>query len=206
LNPDTWLYWYWGKEVRVEPGIPRLADMFKGKGVSSILDVGCGTCRHTIYMAKQVFRVSAFDQSEAAINRARTLLAEKRVVAKLLVWDMTRIPYPSKDSAFDAVIAVKVIHHTNMGTIKRIVGEMLRVTREGGYLYVQSPTYEKAMRQKVESAMSEELKKGTFLPLKGEERGIVHHHFTKKEFSELFKNIVDLRVREEHYCLTAVKH
>ena len=167
---------YWGKEDRVESEIPRLADMVKGKGISSILDVGCGTGRHTIYMAKQGFRVSALDQSEAAINRARTLLAVKGVVAKLFVWDMVRIPYPFKDLVFDAVIAVKVIHRTNMGTIKTIVGEMLRVTSEGGYLYVQSPTYEKAMRQKVEGAMSEEIEKGAFLPLEGEERGILHRH------------------------------
>jgi SAM-dependent methyltransferase len=205
MNQDTWLYWYWGKEDRVEPEVLRLGLMFKEKGIGSVLDAGCGTGRHTVYFAQQGFRVSAFDQSEAAVQRARGLLKDKRLDAKLLVWDMTKTPWPYKDSEFDAVIAVRVIHHTNMRAIERIVHEMMRVTREGGYLYVESPTYEKAMRQKADGVRSEEIEKGTFLPLEGEEKGILHHHFTEQELRELFKNIVDLRIREEHYCLTAVK-
>jgi hypothetical protein len=70
---------------------------------------------------------------------------------------------------------------------------------------VESPTYQKAMRQKAEGVGSEEIEKGTFLPLEGEEKGILHHHFTEEELRELFKNIVELHFREEHYCLTAVK-
>lgn len=205
MNRDTWLYWYWGKEDKVEPEIPKLAETFKGNGIRKILDVGCGTGRHTIFLCQQGFQVSGFDQSEAAIKRASELLKEKSLTANLLVWDMARTPYPYSNSEFDAVIAVRVIHHANIATIRRIVDELLRVTREGGYLHIQSPTYEKAMRQKAEGARSNEIEMGTFLPLEGEETGILHHHFTKEELSELFKDIVDLHIREEHYCLTAVK-
>lgn len=180
--------------------------MFREKGVRSVLDAGCGTGRHTIYLAQQEFQLSAFDQSQAAIQRAKNLLTDRRLDATLLVWDMTKTPWPYKDSEFDAVIAVKVIHHTNKTTIGTIVHEMMRVTREGGYLYVQSPTYEKAMKQKAEGLRSEEIEKGTFLPLEGEEKGVLHHHFTEQELRELFKNIVDLHIREEHYCLTATKN
>jgi len=205
LKENTWLYWYWGKEDTVDAEIPNLVSLFQEKGFGRVLDLGCGTGRHVIYLAQKGFQVSAFDQSEAAITRVRQLLAERGLTANLKVWDMAQTPYPFKESEFDAVIAVRVIHHTNMATIRKIIDEMFRVTREGGYLYVQSPTYEKAIRQRTNGSVSEEVERGTFLPMDGEEKGVLHHHFTREELNELFKNITDLHEREDHYCLTAVK-
>ncbi len=120
---------------------------------------------------------------------------------------MTATPYSYDDSFFDAVIAIKVIHHTTMAKIQRLVAEITRITRRGGYLHLSSSTYEKALRLKEKGVKSDEVEPGTFLSLEGVERGILHHHLTEEEMRELLTawKIPDLLVRTEHYCLTAVK-
>ncbi len=201
------MYWYWGKEDKVDEDIPRLALLFRKNHASRILDLGCGTGRHTIYFAKRDFKVNGFDWSREAIKRARQLLRAGKLSADLEVWDMTEFPYPYEDASFDAVLSMKVIHHTNFGNIRRIISEVERIIAKKGFLYLQAPTYEKAIRLRDEGSKSPEFEPGTFLPTKGEEKGILHHHFTMEELLKLLSNfqINDLKVKEEHYCVTARK-
>jgi len=208
MNPDTWLSWYWGKEDTVEEDIPKLATFLKDSGASTVLDLGCGTGRHSIFLAKNGFKISAFDQSESAIGRARELLSAENLSAELKVWNMTVFPYPYKDSLFDAVLAVKVIHHTKLDTVRRIICEIARITKVGGYVYVQVPTEEKGKRLTVEENLkSEEIEPGTFLFLEGDEAGVIHHYFSKEELVSLFGgfDVKDLHVLNEHFCLTGKK-
>ena len=207
MSSDTWLTWYWGKENKVEADIPKLVHLFRENHASKILDVGCGTGRHAIHFARRGFRVRGFDWSEAAVKRARELSHAKKLSVDLRVWNMTSLPYPYPDASFDAVLSIKVIHHTNITTIKGIIGDVERITRRGSFLYLQAPSYEKALRLRKEGSRSEEIEPGTFLPLEGEEKGILHHHFTTEELLSLLSRfeVVSMQLREEHYCVTARK-
>ncbi len=205
MSSDTWLSWYWGKEDKVEADVPKLVHLFRQNHVSKILDVGCGTGRHAIHFARRGFRVSGFDWSDAAVKRAKELTRTKKLSIDFKAWNMTSLPYPYRDDSFDAVLAIKVIHHTNVTAVKGIIGEIERVTRGGGFLYLQAPSYEKALRLKNEGSKSEEIEPGTFLPLTGEEKGILHHYFTTEELLSLLDRfqVVSMQLREEHYCVTA---
>ncbi len=207
MSSDSWLYWYWGKEGTVDNEIPILEQFFKKKSVSKILDLGCGTGRHVIYFAKRGYQVSGFDWSEAAVTRARELVRAENLTADLRVWDMTRNPFPYDDSQFDAILAMRVIHHTTLEKISRIMREVVRVTKQGGLLFLQVPTYEEALRLKEEGSKLAEVEPGTFLPLEGDEKGILHHHFTRGELLFLLVNysLVDLVIRDEHYCAKALR-
>lgn len=105
------------------------------------------------------------------------------------------------------MIAIKVIHHSRFESIKKIIHEIERVTRSGGYLYVQVPVFEKAARLEKEGLRSQEVEPGTFLPLEGDEQGIPHHYFRKDELLSLLGNykIVDMNVKREHYRVTSLK-
>jgi SAM-dependent methyltransferase len=205
FNKDAWLDWY--KDGRVEEGVASLAKDLQDQRKRRVLDLGSGTGRHTVYLAKLGFEVYGFDWSEAAIRLANEELSEQRLSANLIVWDMNETPLPYDESFFDAVIAVRVLHHTYVEKIKRIAAEIERVTKVGGYLYFEVPTYEKALRQKFEGARSEEPEPGTFLPLEGDEAGIPHHHFTLDEVLKLFPNFIlrTLQEESEHYCFTGIK-
>ncbi len=207
LKPDPWIDWYCGREGEVEEEIPELEKILTMNDVVRILDLGCGTGRHTLYFARRGFKLTGLDQSGAAIERAKKLLKQKGASANLRSWDMISTLNPYDNSFFDAIIAIKVIHHTTMMKIRRILAEITRITKRGGLLHLNSPTYEKAIGLKKRGAKSDEVESGTFLPHEGEERGILHHHFTETELRELVSgwNILDLHVRAEHYILTAMK-
>ena len=202
---DTWLEWY--KDRKIEDEVTMLAKKLLDAKVRRILDFGTGTGRHTVYLAKMGFDVYGFDWSETAISLTGQELSRQGLSANLTVWDMNHTPLPYNDAFFDAVIAVRVLHHTYVEKIRRIASEIARITRVGGFLYIEAPTYEKAIRQKQDGMKSEEPELGTFLPLGGEEVGVPHHHFTRDEMLTVFANFNPLTLEEKdgHYCFIGIK-
>ena len=202
---DTWLRWYWGTEDKVEPQIRKAAGLFAEKQVTNILDLGCGTGRNSLFLAKKGFEVYAFDQSRNAIKRAKELAKKENLKLKIRAWDMTHFPYPYPSSYFSAVLSTKVIHHATIGNIRRIASEISRMTKKGGYIFL-----EVASTIELENITNESFKKlgeRTIVFLDGNERGIVHHYFTKQELRAMFPKfkVLELGTQEEHYFLTAVK-
>jgi SAM-dependent methyltransferase len=211
MGSDAWQYWYPRKEGTVEPEIPKLEELLRRNDASKILDFGCGIGRHIIYFAKKGFEVYGFDASETAIERARAVLKSENLFADLRVWDMTK-PLPYEDIFFDAVLVLRVMHHTYMDNIKRIVKEIDRVLKKGGYLFLQVPAFsqEETLRCRQEGLKSEEPEPRTYVYSEGEEKGIPHHHFTKEELLRLFENynIEEIHRATEHYrgyCIIARK-
>ena len=195
----------------MEPEIPKLGELLRRNGASKILDFGCGSGRHVIYFAKKGFEVYGFDASETAIKRAREVLKSENLFADLRVWDMTK-PLPYEDVFFDAVLVLRVMHHTYMDNIKRIVKEIDRVLKKDGYLFLQVPAFshEETLEWKQKLGKPEELEPRTYLYSEGEEKGIPHHVFTKEELLRLFENycIEEIHCATEHYrgyCLIARK-
>ena len=206
MSKDSWLEWY--KDRRIEEGVAAVAKIIREANMSKVLDFGCGTGRHTVYLASMGFEVYGFDWSKAAIGRTRLELLKHELKASLRVLDMNETPLPYADSFFDAVIAVRVFHHTYIEKIGRIASEIERITRSGGVLYAEVPTYEEAMRLKLEGPRSEEIEPGTFVPLGGDEAGIPHHHFKRHELLRLFPRFTRLNLEEkdEHLCFTATRN
>lgn len=66
-----------------------------------ILDIGCGTGRHAIELARRGYRVTGFDLSEAQLRLAREKAAKAGVVVDFQRRDAT---LPHFDQEFDAVI------------------------------------------------------------------------------------------------------
>jgi len=211
MSSDAWQFWYSRKEGTVEPEIPKLVELLRESGASKLLDFGCGTGRHLVYLAKEGFDMYGFDASSTAIERAREALKSENLFADLRVWDMTR-PLPYKTAFFDAVIALRVMHHTSMDNIKRIAKEIDRVLKKGGFLFLQVTAFsnEEILKWKQEGLKPEEPEPRTYVYTWGEEKGIPHHHFKKEELLRLFEsyNIEELHCATEHYrgfCLIARK-
>jgi SAM-dependent methyltransferase len=202
---DTWLHWYWGKEHKVEPKVRKVARLFKEKQVSNVLDIGCGTGRNSLFLAKKGFEVYAFDQSKNAVKRAKELATKENLKLKIRTWDMTHFPYPYPSSYFSAVLSTKVIHHATIGNIRRIASEISRITKNGSYLFLEVASIIEL--QNIRDESFKKIGERTIIFLDGNEKGIVHHYFTKQELRALFPKfkVLEIETQEEHYFLIAVK-
>jgi len=66
-----------------------------------ILDVGCGTGRHTIELSKRGYQVTGIDLSESQLARAREKASEQNLKIEFLRHDARRLPFQAE---FDAAI------------------------------------------------------------------------------------------------------
>ncbi len=187
----------------VEPheDIPGIVDLLKQNAADTVLDLGCGSGRHTVYLAKSGFSVFGLDESPEGIEITCRRLANEGLAADLQIRSMTeKLPYDN--ASLDAVISVQVIHHARVAAIRGIVGEIARVLKRGGFVFVTVP------KIRVQGITFKEVEPGTFIPLDGIEKGLPHHYFTAEELRELFSdfNVTDIHLdTTAHYCLSAFK-
>lgn len=125
---------------------PVLAQLLGSVVGLSILDVGCGTGRHTLKLARAGARVTGIDFSEGMLARARmkadALAAAERSldperasarVPRFVAHDI-RLPFPFAADSFERVISALVFDH--VAEIDAVLSEMARVCRPDGFVIV----------------------------------------------------------------------
>ncbi|MBN1696335.1 MAG: class I SAM-dependent methyltransferase [Spirochaetales bacterium] len=179
----------------------KIVPILKERAHKRILDLGCGTGRHIIYLAKRGFNVFGLDNSPKALSVASRWVKDEGVEAVFTSGDM-KDPLPFENNFLDAVISIQVIHHAGITTIKSIIREIKRVLRRDGLLFITVPKY------KNQAAKFKMIEPRTFIPLDGEEKGLPHHYFTPDELHILLYGfyISDIHMdTQKHYCVTAFK-
>ncbi len=68
-----------------------------------ILDIGCGTGRHSIELAKRGYSVTGIDQSESLLKRAKEKAAEQKVQVNFQRHDARKLTFQNE---FDLVIMI----------------------------------------------------------------------------------------------------
>ncbi len=91
-----------------------------------ILDLGCGTGRHSKYFFDKHFSVTAIDLSKGMIEVARKLYPE----ITFEIMDMRRMAY--KKFCFDAVWAGYSLFHLNREDFKKTVDKIKATLKPGG--------------------------------------------------------------------------
>lgn len=175
----------------IQREIPQIVDIFKKYNVNRILDLGCGLGRHTVYLTREGFDVYGFDISEEAINKTRFLLQAEGLDAHLVVGSMyEQLPY--EDNFFDAVICIRALHHGTIDNIRGAINEIERVLKPSGLVYA---TVRKRI-SKWKRLPHKYIAPRTYVPLEGNEKGVVHYLFNKELFKKEFRNfnILELRI------------
>ncbi len=165
-----------------------LSAFFKKKGVKRILDFYCGAGRNSIFLAKRGFKIYGFDKSEMAIQMALTKQARAKTKVKFKL-SMLKGKLPYKDSFFDAVIAVRALYQAKMADIEKYVKEIDRITKTGGYFYIESDQHFTWQRKRVYGQIKTR-EDGTY---RHGSRGNYYHYFTKTELKNLFGNYKTIR-------------
>ncbi len=113
---------------RPQPEFVRLAEA--EEIVGSVLDVGCGTGEHAIYLAGLGHEVLGVDGAPRAIEKARIKARERGSAATFMVADALDLFRVGRK--FDTVIDSGLFHVFSDDERPRFVASLLRVVRPGG--------------------------------------------------------------------------
>ena len=92
-----------------------------------VLDLGCGTGRHTAWLAEMGAEVTAVDFSVGMLRQARSRCANQSV--SFVIHDLHE-PLPFHSGSFDCVLSSLVLEHIR--ALDPFFGEINRVLRPGG--------------------------------------------------------------------------
>ena len=179
------------------PDMERLANLFREKGVRRILDLGCGTGRHLLFLLKKGFEVYGLDGSPNGLEIAENWLTEENLSSELTCQKVEH-EFPYKNDFFDAVISIQVIHHNLMKDIKFTVNEILRTLKTEGFIFLTVPLSQDFYVKKSNMKKVELI---TYIPLVGQEKGLPHHFFTVAEIKKVFSafNLSEIYIDETNH-------
>jgi SAM-dependent methyltransferase len=113
-----------------EEALGWISRLLPGLGIQSILDTGCGTGRGIEYFLSHHPDVQVRG-NDPSLDMLRVAVERRGVPADLVdCAGSTPLPYP--DNAFDATMALGVLHHVPNPDL--VVREMLRVSRRAVFL------------------------------------------------------------------------
>jgi SAM-dependent methyltransferase len=201
-TPHPWEEIY-KREGRVFPApFPRFGEVvetFRAYGCEVLLDLGCGSGRHVVHLARQGFQSLGLDISLTALYLAQAWMREEGHEAAFTLAD-TRQPLPFRDGSIEGVLSTQVIHHARITAVRMAIREIRRVLVPGGLAFVT------VSGRKDAGLDFKEIEPGTFVPMSGPEAGLAHHIFTVEELRPEFEDyeVLDVSVRAEGAVLAVL--
>ena len=106
-------------------------EMLAEKHFDSVLEIGCGTGKNTVFLAQIADKVLAFDFSEGMVQQAR-----KKVQADNVRFEMADItqPWQCADNGFDLITCSLVLEHIQ--DLSHVFTEAARTLKPGGLFLV----------------------------------------------------------------------
>jgi len=174
-------------QKEVSETVIEAVNFFKHERVRRVLDLGCGTGRHTAYLLEEGFQIYGCDSSEAALRIAMATLP----AVDFETCNMTALPYEA--GFFDAVICNHVIQHGTIAEIKVAISEIHRILRKGGFLFLVaiSTNHPKYLT-------GTEIEPNTRINTDSVDGTLPHHFFTEKELRALFSKLFEI-VKSVHF-------
>lgn len=107
--------------------------LWQGLRGQRVLEIGCGTGRHTVKLAAQGNRVTGVDLSPGMLAVARKRLARASLEAELVQGDVLG-DLPLAEGAFDAAVCALVVEH--VAPLDRFFARVARLLAPGGRLWL----------------------------------------------------------------------
>jgi cyclopropane fatty-acyl-phospholipid synthase-like methyltransferase len=115
-----------------QPEIVRLDR--SGQITGSVLDVGCGTGEHVLYLAGRGFEVMGVDSAPTAIKKARAKAKRRGLDVTFVLGDALNLSIPKH--RFDTVIDMGLFHVFSDEERPRFRESLERVLRPGGTYFM----------------------------------------------------------------------
>jgi ubiquinone/menaquinone biosynthesis C-methylase UbiE len=173
------------------PAVAKLAEYLGAQKTINVLDLGCGAGRHAIFLAKKGFQVTGLDVSETALKELEGRCRAAGIGNVTLVkHEMQELPFI--DDYFDGILSTNVLHHGTASEIRHTLAEVHRVLGKNGVGF--AITLSKGDFRYGNGTL---LEKDTYRFTEGDERGIVHHFFSKEELAQYFSQFEIDTLKEE---------
>jgi len=187
-----------GVEAEVAAAARLLREQFPGDPQDiAMWDIGCGTGRHTAYLAHLGFSVYASDNAPTVLANTRELLAAEGLSATFAEADMEEAPFG--ETIFHGIVIWNVVQHATSAKIARVIANLKDHLLPGG-IFVLSVKSTKAE----EAGQGEELEEGTYVMAGGPEAGVPHHYFSKDELDALLAPLEIIHLVEVQEDMFAV--
>lgn len=198
--------------IQPQENMAKIVRLFKKNKVRKILDLGCGTGRHLIYLAKSGLDVYGIDIAEEGIKLSRKWLKDENLKADLKIGSMyEKLPY--EDNFFDAIVSIQALHHEKIVNVRKAIREAERILKPGGLVFMTfykrkfrksygpNTIIKKFGRQRSDYKVIEHR---TYMPIEGHEKGLPHYMFNRKEIRKEFNNFkihsIWVDSNKRHYC------
>ncbi|MBT4257569.1 methyltransferase domain-containing protein [archaeon] len=120
---------YWG----LKPGKRLIYFEKLLKRNSKILDLGCGTGRAALYLAKKGHKVTAIDISETGIEKLNEYAKKEKLKINSFVGDFNNYKI---DGSYDAVVALFSIHFLQEKKVFNLIKNIKQKTKKNGFNFI----------------------------------------------------------------------
>lgn len=137
MNPSAWEKEYakgtphWAKDKEPSEFAKEFAVELEKKEAKTVLEIGSGNGRDSIFFAKKGFKVSAVDVSPSAVELAKSNMEKTKVDVNIQEANAESLPF--SNSEFDGVFSLSVLHSTNL---RSTLPEVYRVLKSKGYAFI----------------------------------------------------------------------
>ena len=172
-----------------------LAHKWNVEGHKTVLDIGSGLGRHSIFFAKQGFSVSAMDISEYGADFLKKWAYSEKLDIDVKLGDMLSLDFP--DQYFNCVFAYHAISHTDSKGIKKVISEIERVLKCNGEAYLSFIS--KASNFYLVSD-AERVDENTIICNQEPEIGVPHYYADLHDIVRLLQNFNIECIKHTEYC------
>lgn len=173
-------------------------DRLMGLKSQRIIELGCGNARTARQLLKRWPGCQVAGLEVDAIQHERNLASPQEGL-QFVAAGAQAIPF--EDASFDMAVMLKSLHHVPMPLMDQALGEVARVVKPGGFLYVSEPIYggalnelvrlyndEGVVRPAAQAALDRALADGLHWEAAGEERFAQSVHYA--DFEDFAKRMM----------------
>jgi ubiquinone/menaquinone biosynthesis C-methylase UbiE len=121
-------------EAFYEQAFNVIASSLNAPAGSLALDVGCGSCAHSIRLVKRGFKVVGADFSEPVLKAAQQNLLAHNMASKVSLSRQDILALGCADASFDYILCWGVLMH--IPQVEQAIAELDRVLKAGGSLVI----------------------------------------------------------------------
>jgi ubiquinone/menaquinone biosynthesis C-methylase UbiE len=153
--------------------------LIKKNKQKTILDLGCGDGRDSIYFFNKGLKVTAVDFSDSGIKKIKSQNSKINCVLS----DIRKIKFPK--NSFDVIYAHLSVHYFDDKTTTKIFDNLYKILKKDGLIFIKCKSIDDTLFGKGKKIAENMYKKGH-----------TRHFFSKEYMAEKLKKFKIIRIRK----------